>query len=68
MPEVKTFETDVAIIGSGGAGNLGDVLELKQNTSVAAAAAGSMFIFHGKHKSVLISYPEYGELERLYSK
>jgi imidazole glycerol-phosphate synthase subunit HisF len=66
--ESVSSATSIPIVGSGGAGNLGDVLELNRNTSVAAAAAGSMFIFHGKHKAVLINYPEYGELERLYAK
>ena len=30
-----------------------------------AAAAGSMFVFQGPHRAVLISYPPYAELVRL---
>jgi cyclase len=33
----------------------------------SAVAAGSFFVFHGKHRAVLITYPEYAELERLFS-
>jgi len=35
-------------------------------TGVNAVAAGSMFVFHGKHKAVLINYPTPEQLEVLH--
>ena len=34
---------------------------------VSAVAAGSMFVFHGKNRAVLITYPKYSELETIFS-
>ena len=33
-----------------------------QKTNASAAAAGSFFIFQGKHRAVLISYPSPEEI------
>jgi imidazole glycerol-phosphate synthase subunit HisF len=55
----------VPVVASGGAGNLHHFLSaVKEGAS--AVAAGSMFVFHGKHRAVLITYPEYEELEKLF--
>jgi cyclase len=32
----------------------------------AAVAAGSLFVFHGPHRAVLITYPEYNDLVSLF--
>ena len=32
-----------------------------------AVAAGAFFVFHGPHRAVLITYPDYNELEDLLS-
>jgi cyclase len=53
------------IIGCGGAGMLDHVREAIGTTGVNAVAAGSMFVFHGKHKAVLINYPTPTQLEEL---
>lgn len=50
--------TYLPIIASGGAGKLDDIKKLFSNTGVSAAAAGSMFVFTGKHRAVLITYPD----------
>lgn len=55
----------IPVVGSGGAGSLDDFLEAKKKTSVSALAAGDFFVFHGKHKAVLITYPNYSKLEEL---
>ena len=47
----------IPVIGCGGAGSLADIRALLQSTTVAAAAAGTMFVLHGKRKAPLISYP-----------
>jgi len=56
---------ETPIIACGGAGILDHVREVMGKTGINAVAAGSMFIFHGKHKAVLISYPSPTQLEEL---
>ena len=41
----------------GGAGSLDDVAELWGRLGVVGAAAGSLFVFKGKYRAVLIQYP-----------
>jgi cyclase len=45
----------VPLVVCGGAGGVGHLSEAIQ-AGASAAAAGSMFVFHGKHRAVLISY------------
>ena len=52
----------VPLIVCGGIGNVSHIKEVFQNTKVNAVAAGSMFVFHGKHRAVLISYPNVSEI------
>jgi cyclase len=52
----------VPVIAAGGAGCLAD-LRSAIRTGASAAAAGSLFVFHGRHRAVLISYPSPEELE-----
>jgi cyclase len=47
---------DVPVVALGGAGSVQD-LRSALSTGAAAAAAGSLFVFHGPHKAVLISFP-----------
>ena len=52
----------IPVITSGGAGSLDDfAAAIKAGAS--AVAAGAMFVFHGKHQAVLITYPDRAELE-----
>ena len=57
---------NIPVIACGGAGSLEDCKEVVQNSEVSATGVGSMFVFHGKHKAVLITYPERKELEILF--
>ena len=41
----------------GGAGSLADIVKLIQSCGVVGAAAGSLFVFKGAYKAVLINYP-----------
>lgn len=52
----------VPVIAAGGAGSLADLRSAIQ-AGASAAAAGSLFVFHGRHRAVLISYPSPEELE-----
>ena len=42
----------------GGAGSLSDIEEMINSFGVIGIAAGSLFIFKGKYKAVLINYPD----------
>jgi cyclase len=55
---------NVPLIVSGGAGTINDFSEAIQ-AGASAVAAGAMFVFQGIHRAVLISYPNYSELEAL---
>lgn len=57
-----TSSVDVPVIACGGCGNIEHIREVLTVSHASAAAAGSFFVFHGKHKAVLINYPESGDL------
>lgn len=49
----------------GGAGSLDDIGNVIKQYGIIGAAAGSMFVFKGKYRAVLISYPTRPEKESL---
>ena len=49
----------IPVIASCGAGSTEHFDTLFSKTEASAAAAGSLFVYHGKHKAVLINYPNY---------
>lgn len=51
----------------GGAGSLDDMGALFQRCGVVGAAAGSLFVFKGKYRAVLINYPTFAQKEDLCS-
>ena len=53
------------VVALGGAGSVKDLYEAKQLGNANALAAGSMFVFQGSKKGVLINYPEVDELSSL---
>ena len=55
----------IPVVALGGAGNLQDLADVINQTAISGLAAGDLFVFHGKHKAVLITYPKYSELENL---
>ncbi|AYA41578.1 imidazole glycerol phosphate synthase subunit HisF [Xenorhabdus nematophila] len=57
---------DIPVIAQGGASNLNDLKIVICDTHASAVAAGTLFTFHGKHKAVLITYPERNILENLF--
>lgn len=59
---------DIPVIACGGAGSIDDLKNVIGQANAAAAAAGSMFVYHGKHRAVLITYPEYEVLGKIFSK
>ena len=49
----------------GGAGSLDDMAGLFRQFGVVGAAAGSLFVFKGRFRAVLINYPGPEEKERV---
>lgn len=49
----------------GGAGTLNDIKEIIKKYKVIGVAAGSIFVFKGKYKAVLINYPNSSEKQTL---
>lgn len=60
-------EVNIPVIAQGGANSLSDIKQVVDDGQASAAAAGSFFTFHGKHKAVLLTYPAYSELEKLFN-
>lgn len=54
----------VPVIACGGAGQTSDFVAAI-DAGASAVAAGSLFVFQGRHRAVLINYPPYKELENL---
>jgi Imidazoleglycerol-phosphate synthase len=55
----------IPVIACGGAGNNAHLREALEVGHASAAAAGSMFVFHGKRRAVLISYPDKEEMQKI---
>ena len=51
----------------GGAGSLKDIAELIHTFDIIGAAAGSLFVFKGIYRAVLISYPSRAEKDALFT-
>lgn len=49
----------------GGAGSLDDIAALIRNCGVVGASAGSLFVFKGIHRAVLINYPQMAQKDAL---
>lgn len=54
----------VPVICCGGAGKIADFTAARRQAGASGVSAGSMFVFHGRHRAVLISYPSRADLER----
>lgn len=55
----------VPVIACGGASGLDDVQRVIKYAGASAAAAGSIFVYQGGNKGVLINYPNYQQLEKI---
>lgn len=52
----------------GGAGSLGDIEQLVDRCGVVGTAAGSLFVFKGPYKAVLINYPSPADKDAIASR
>ncbi len=60
-----TSSVGIPVIAHGGAGNLEHLAEAFSH-GASAVAAGSLFVFEGPHRAVLISYPSQDEQESVF--
>lgn len=61
-----TSALSIPVIACGGAARLSDLNRAIKEGGASAVAAGSLFVFYGKSKAVLISYPSASELEDVF--
>jgi cyclase len=54
----------IPVVACGGAGKIDDFRKAIQDAGASAVAAGAMFVFQGRHRAVLINFPDSKELER----
>lgn len=57
----------IPVIAAGGAGSLADFRRAIVEGGASACAAGSMFVYHGKHKAVLVTYPDRRTIVRAFT-
>lgn len=60
-----TDAVSIPVVACGGAGRLQDLADAINIGGASAAAAGSLFVFQGPLRGVLISYPSQGDLKRI---
>lgn len=58
---------NVPVIACGGASSLVD-MRAAVEAGASAAAAGSIFVFYGPHRAVLINYPDYASIRKLFQR
>ena len=68
VPLIKRIAGSVTIpvVALGGAGNPGHMADLNREVSVNGLAAGSMFVYHGSRRAVLVNYPTQSEIKSLF--
>lgn len=57
---------NIPVVACGGAASIQDLSRVVLEGGASAAAAGSMFVFQGPHRAVLISYPTQQELRNAF--
>lgn len=69
LPLIQTLTAAVGVpvVAAGGAGRLADFKAAVSDVHASAVAAGSLFVYHGPRKAVLINYPKNDELINLFT-
>lgn len=62
-----TSAVSIPVVACGGAANVEDLGRAVRQGGAAAAAAGSLFVYQGPHRAVLVTYPEPRVLEALFA-
>ncbi len=63
--DLVTSTVSIPVVALGGASSIDDFNSAITHCGVSAVAAGSMFVFVGPHKAVLINYPDRADLAKL---
>jgi cyclase len=66
--ESVTKSVSIPVIACGGAGKLEDFVDVVLKGGASAAAAGSLFVFQGRLRGVLINFPTPKDLQEVFSK
>lgn len=66
LKEIRSATT-IPMTVLGGAGTLSDISDAIKEIGIIGAAAGSLFVFKGKYKAVLINYPNASEKQVVLS-
>ena len=61
-----TDSVGIPVVACGGAGSVKDLADAVRLGGASAVGAGSMFVFQGPHRAVLISYPDNSELKHAF--
>jgi cyclase len=59
-------KVSIPVVVLGGAGKLEDMRNVIQNLGASAAAAGSLFVYQGVHRAVLINYPTESIVDKIF--
>ncbi|MBM3453880.1 MAG: imidazole glycerol phosphate synthase subunit HisF [Bacteroidetes bacterium] len=65
LKQIK-LNTKIPIVALGGAGNFNHIKQVFNTTNIDAVACGSMFVYLGPLKGVLISYPTRHKIQELF--
>jgi cyclase len=60
-----TANVRIPVVACGGAGSLEDIKNVVHQGKASAAAIGSMAVYHGRNRAVLIGFPRRADLVRL---
>jgi len=58
---------DIPVVACGGASGLTDLRKAYEEGEASAVAAGSIFVYHGPRKAVLINYPTQQEITKTFN-
>jgi cyclase len=56
---------NVPVIALGGAGHIDDIKNIFKISKIDAVACGSLFVYHGPLKGILINYPSREKIEKI---
>jgi cyclase len=62
-----TGSVGIPVVAAGGAGSIQHFVKAVKDSHASAVAAGAFFVFQGKHKAVLITYPDYEVLQKEFN-
>ncbi len=57
----------VPVVALGGAGSLNDMVQAAKECEVSAMSAGSLFVYHGPRRAVLVNFPPQSDLKDAFS-